>query len=49
MEKRFANGTYQLMDLDGKRHKKRVNGICLKKYFALLMVALKEDHDDDSI
>ena len=35
VEKKFKNGSYQLTDLDGKRHKRRVNGIRLKKYFAL--------------
>ena len=43
MEKKFKNGSYQLTDLDGKRHKRRVNGIRLKKYFARLMLAMKEE------
>ena len=43
MEKKFKNGSYQLTDLDGKRHKRRVNGIRLKKYFARLMIAMKEE------
>ena len=42
MEQTFSNGTYQLQDLDGKSHKRRVNGIRLKKYIARLMVAHKE-------
>ena len=43
MEKKFKNGSYQLTYLDGKRHKRRVNGIRLKKYFARLMLAIKEE------
>lgn len=50
VEKKYENGIYQLMDLDGKRPRKRVNGIQLKKCFAQLMVALKEeDHEDDGL
>ena len=43
VEKKFKNGSYQLTYLDGKRHKRRVNGIRLKKYFARLMLAIKEE------
>ena len=42
VEQKFSNETYQLQDLDGQSHKRRVNGIRLKKYFAQLMVAYKE-------
>ena len=42
VEQKFLKGTYQLQDLDGRSHKRRVNGIRLKKYFARLMVAYKE-------
>ena len=34
----FANGTYQLADLDGTLHASRVNGFRLKKYHARLMM-----------
>ena len=39
----FANGTYQLADLDGAVHASRVNGLRLKKYHARLMMVEKDD------
>lgn len=39
----FANGTYQLSDLDGTLHASRVNGLCLKKYHAWLIMVSKDD------
>ena len=34
----FANGTYQLANLDGDLHDSRVNGLRLKPYHARLMI-----------
>ena len=42
VEQKFSNETYQLQNLDGRSHKRRVNRIKLKKYVAQLMVAYKE-------
>ena len=39
----FANGTYQLADLDGTPHASRVNGLRLKKYYARLMTIIKDE------
>ena len=39
----FANGTYQLSDLDGAWHASRVNGLRLKKYHAKLMMVMKDE------
>ena len=39
----FANGTYQLADLDGTLHSLRVNGFRLKKYHSRLMLVLKDE------
>ena len=39
----FANGTYQLADLDGTLHASRVNGFRLKKYHSRLMLVLKDE------
>ena len=39
----FANGTYQLEDLDGTLHASRVNGFHLKKYHSRLMLVLKDE------
>ena len=33
----FDNGSYQLMDVDGKMHKARINGIPLKPYVTRIM------------
>ena len=38
----FANGTYQLADLDGTLHASRVNGLRLKIYNARLMMVIKD-------
>ena len=38
----FANGTYQLADLDGTPHASRVNGLRLKVYHARLMLVQKD-------
>ena len=38
----FANGTYQLADLDGTSHASRVNGLRLKIYHARLMLVQKD-------
>ena len=38
----FANGTYQLADLDGTLHASRVNGLRLKIYHARLMLVEKD-------
>ena len=40
---KFENGTYQLADLGGTKHKYRVNGYRLKKYFARLMTVVSEE------
>ena len=39
----FANGTYQLADLDGTLHASRVNGLKLKIYHARLMMVEKNE------
>ena len=39
----FANGTYQLADLDGALHASRVNGLCLKMYHARFLVVVIYD------
>ena len=39
----FANGTYQLADLDGTLHASRVNGFRLKQYHARLMMVKKDE------
>ena len=39
----FANGTYQLADLDGTLHASRVNGLRLKIYHARLMMVEKDE------
>ena len=50
MEQKFSNGTHHLQDLDGKSHKRRINGIRLKKYIARLMVAYKEsDREEEEL
>ena len=41
---RFANGSYQLVDISGKQHQTRVNGWRLKPYF-LQVFNEKEDLD----
>ena len=45
----FANGTYQLTDLDGRLHASRVNGLRLKKYHARLMIMSKDEMPGDEI
>ena len=37
VREKFANGSYQLEDLDGMVHERRVNGVKLKKYFVRIM------------
>ena len=39
----FANGTYQLADLDGTLHVSRVNGFRLKQNHARLMMVQKDE------
>ena len=39
----LKNGTYQLTDLDGTPLASQVNGLHLKKYYATLMVVIKDD------
>ena len=39
----FANGTYQLADLDDTLHASRVNGLRLKIYHARLMMVEKDE------
>ncbi len=43
----FANGTYQLVDLDGTPHASRVNGMRLKIYYARLMAVDKDVMSED--
>ena len=43
----FANGTYQLMDLDGTLHASRVNGLRLKKYCARAMTVSKDETGEE--
>lgn len=38
----FANGTYQLADLDGTMHGSRVNGSRLKKYVSRRMAVVAD-------
>lgn len=39
----FANGTFQLADMDGTWHDARVNGYRLKKYLKRLMTIVKDE------
>ena len=39
----FANGTFQLADMDGTWHDARVNGYRLKKYLERLMTIVKDE------
>ena len=43
----FANGTYQLADLDGTPHASRVNGLRLKIYHARLMMVSKDEMPEE--
>ena len=43
----FANGTYQLLDLDGTLHASRVNGLRLKIYHARLMLVEKDELSEE--
>ena len=43
----FANGTYELADLDGTPHASRVNGLSLKIYHASLMLVQKYGELED--
>ena len=43
----FANGTYQLVDLDGTPHASRVNGLRLKIYHVRLMLLQKDEELED--
>ena len=45
----FANGTYQLVDLDGMPHASRVNGLRLKIYHARLMLVHKDGELEDEV
>ena len=45
----FANGTYQLADLDGTLHASWVNGFRLKKYHARLMMVQKDEESFDDM
>lgn len=44
---KFANGTYQLANLDGNLHEHRVNGSRLKKYVSRLMTVVEEASLED--
>ena len=43
----FANGTYQLSDLDGVLHALRVNGLRLRIYHASIMMVEKEELEEE--
>ena len=43
----FANGTYQLADLDGTLYASRVNGLRLKIYNARLMMVIKDEKAEE--
>ena len=43
----FANGTYQLADLDGTLHASRVNGLQLKIYHTRLMMVEKDEMPEE--
>ena len=43
----YANGTYQLADLDGTLHASRVNGLRLKIYNARLMMVIKDEEAEE--
>ena len=43
----FANGTYQLADLDGTPHASKVNGLRQKIYHARLMLVQKDGELED--
>ena len=45
----FANGTYQLANLDGTLHASRVNGLRLKIYHARLMMVEKDTMVEEEI
>ncbi|MCO5591440.1 hypothetical protein L7F22_045423 [Adiantum nelumboides] len=45
----FANGTYQLADLDGTPHASRVNGLRLKIYHARLMMVSNDEEPDEEV
>ena len=47
----FANGTYQLANLDGDLHDSRVNGLRLKPYHARLMIVEgnEENEEEESV
>ena len=43
----FANGTYQLANLDGTFHASRVNGLRLKLYHARLMIVERDEENEE--
>ena len=45
----FANGTYQLADLEGMPHAAMVNGVRLKIYHARLMLVQKDGELEDEV
>ena len=45
----FANGTYQLANLDGTLHASRINGLRLKIYNARLMMVIKDEKAEEEI
>ena len=45
----FANGTYQLADMDGTPHASRVNGLRLKIYHAMLMMIVKDQESEEEV
>ncbi|MCO5582167.1 hypothetical protein L7F22_036057 [Adiantum nelumboides] len=45
----FANGTYQLANLDGALHASRVNGLHLKIYRARLMMVSKDKEPNEEV
>ena len=47
--KGFANGTYQLADMDGTPHVSRVNGLRLKIYHARLMMIVKDQESEGKV
>ena len=45
----FANGTYQLANLDGDLHDSRVNGLRLKPYHARLVVVKDKEMQENIV
>ena len=49
MVEAYANGTYQLVDLDDTPHGSRVNGYRLKKYVSRMMTVVADEDQDHTI